>query len=77
MKKVLTSVAITEIKSGVRTCPISRRDDEQIVEIAIGIPMKPMRNIYFTASSKMASACELPTTMSESTGRGNAMHTRR
>ena len=65
------------MKSGVRTRPISRRDDEQIVEMAMGIPLKPMRNMYFTASSNMASACELPTTMSESTCRGNTMHTRR
>ena len=36
-----------------------------------------MRNMYFTASSNMASACELPTTMSESICRGNTMHTRR
>ena len=73
-KTVFTRVAITEITRGTRTSPISRKEDEIMMEIRQGKPMNPIIRMYFMPSKRIASACEFPMTIRLRILRGKAKH---
>ena len=68
------SVAITEMTSGTRTCPMSLSEEEIIADTSHGSPMKPTIRMYFTPSSRIRSAWEFPATIRLRILRGTRKH---
>ena len=77
LNRVFVMVAATVTASGILTSPMSRSELAMHIENVIGMPMKNMMLMYFTASSSIGSASVLPISISESTSRGNTRHTSR